>query len=94
MAQKYGTFGDDWRADLKKGFEECMRVLIPGGFIVFKWSEASVPFHEVTKCFPCDPLFGTRRPSKDEEGRKCPIWLVFRKEAARCSPPASHTLTS
>lgn len=35
LAQKYGILPKDWRAYLKQGFDECMRVLEPDGLLVF-----------------------------------------------------------
>mgnify|MGYP003630680920 CR=1 FL=1 len=35
LAAKYGKLGNDWREDLRQGFAECLRVLKPGGTLVF-----------------------------------------------------------
>lgn len=75
LAQKYGKLNKEtWRNDLKQGFDECFRVLEPGGFLIFKWNEDQVKVTEVTKLFPVQPLFGQR-------GGKT-HWLVFMKEGA------------
>lgn len=75
LAQKYGKLDKEtWRDDLKQGFNECFRVLEPGGFLIFKWNEDQVKVTEVSKLFPVQPLFGQR-------GGKT-HWLVFMKEGA------------
>ena len=74
LAQKYGKLNKEtWRDDLKQGFNECFRVLEPGGFLIFKWNEDQVKVTEVARLFPVQPLFGQR-------GGKT-HWLVFMKGA-------------
>ena len=74
LAQKYGKLTKEtWRDDLKQGFNECFRVLEPGGFLIFKWNEDQVKVTEVARLFPVQPLFGQR-------GGKT-HWLVFMKGA-------------
>lgn len=75
LAAKYGKLGDDWRDDISKGFSECLRVLEPGGVLVFKWNETQVKIGDVIKLAPIPPLFG------HISGRKgLTHWLVFMKE--------------
>lgn len=74
LAAKYGKLSEDWRADLQKGFAECLRVLDDDGTLVFKWNETQVKLSEVAKLFPIPPLFG------HISGRKgLTHWLVFMK---------------
>ena len=74
LALKYGRLQNDWREDLRKGFEECFRVLKNEGTLVFKWNEDQVPVSEVLTLTPERPLFGNRcgRTAKSH-------WLVFHK---------------
>lgn len=73
LAQKYGKLNKDtWKDDLKKGFNECMRVLKPNGVLIFKWSEEQITTSEVIKAIGYTPLFGTRRAKTH--------WMVFMKE--------------
>lgn len=74
VAKKYGTLSGDWRAELRKGFTECFRVLKPGGTLVFKWNEDEVSVTEILKLTPEQPLFGNRygRHYKSH-------WIVFIK---------------
>lgn len=75
LAAKYGKLGTDWQDDIRKGFEECLRVLEPGGTLVFKWNETQVKIGEVIKLAPQPPLFGHL------SGRKgLTHWLVFMKQ--------------
>jgi hypothetical protein len=72
MAKKYGKLGNNWKSDIKQGFDECMRVLEPHGILVFKWNEEQIKTKEVLSAIGYLPLFGDRR-SKTH-------WLVFMKE--------------
>lgn len=60
LAAKYGKLEPDWRADLKAGFDECLRVLKPYGTLVFKWNETQVKLSEILHIFGVRPLFGHR----------------------------------
>lgn len=72
LATKYGLLDrNTWRDDIRKGFKECMRVLITNGVLVFKWSEDQVSVKDVLQLFEHKPLFGTRRGKG--------IFLVFMK---------------
>ena len=72
MAKKYGTLGQEWKNDIKMGFEECMRVLKPYGILVFKWNEQQIKLSEVLSCINYYPLFGDRRSKT--------IWMIFMKK--------------
>lgn len=59
MCQKYGSLNKKtWKEDLKKGFDECWRVLEDYGILIFKWSSVSIKLGEVLKIFDKQPLFG------------------------------------
>lgn len=74
LAAKYGKLGPDWREDIRQGFRECLRVLEPGGVLVFKWNETQVKVSEVLALAPQQPLFG------QVSGKKgFTHWLVFLK---------------
>lgn len=74
MSQKYGMLGKNWKEELKKGFEECWRVLDDFGVLVFKWSEPEISTKEVLSLFHTQPLFGhtTGRSGKTK-------WMCFMK---------------
>lgn len=74
MRQKYGILEATWKEDLKKGFEECFRVLKPHGILIFKWSEYSIPLKEILKLTPIEPLFG----NKSGKAQKT-HWVTFMK---------------
>jgi len=74
LAAKYGKLSDDWRTDIRAGFEECFRVLEPEGVLVFKWNEVQVRLSEVLALTPYKPMFG------QVSGRSgMTHWLVFMK---------------
>jgi len=68
---KYGVLESTWQNDLRRGFEECMRVLHPYGVLIFKWSEDQINTADVLKLLPVRPLFGNRRGKA--------IWMCFMK---------------
>lgn len=61
LAAKYGKLSQNWREDLRAGFNECMRVLKPYGTLVFKWNETQIKLSEILHLFGVRPLFGHRR---------------------------------
>ena len=73
MAQKYGTLRRViWKEDIKKGFDECMRVLKDKGTLIFKWNETRIPVKRIIEVIGKEPLFGHRTAHKT-------IWLCFMK---------------
>lgn len=58
LAAKYGKLSNDWRDDLRQGFNECLRVLRPEGTLVFKWNETQIKLREALACAPIPPLYG------------------------------------
>lgn len=72
LAKKYGRLGPEWQEDIKRGFDECMRVLKPNGTLIFKWNEDQIAITEILKAIDHKPLFGNRR-SKTH-------WIVFMKD--------------
>ena len=72
MKAKYGQLNrETWQDDLRRGFAECFRVLMPHGVLVFKWNEEQVRINDVLKLAPVAPLFGQRAGKTH--------WLVFMK---------------
>lgn len=74
MAKKYGTLEGDWRAEIRKGFAECFRVLKSDGTLVFKWNEDEVSVREILVLTPEKPLFGNRYGKHLKSH-----WIVFLK---------------
>jgi len=60
VTKQYGHLEKDWRDMLRKGFEECFRVLRPNGILVFKWNECNIPVKEILELTTVKPLFGHR----------------------------------
>lgn len=75
MAKKYGVLLNTWEEDIKKGFDECMRVLMPFGTLIFKWNESQIKVSDVLKLTDYKPLLGhtTGRQAKT-------IWICFMKQ--------------
>ena len=74
MAQKYGTLRSTWRDDLKRGFDECMRVLEPFGILIFKWNETRISVKRVLEIFGQQPLFGHKSGKASKTN-----WMCFMK---------------
>ena len=55
---EYGELRKDWRKYLERGFKECFRVLKPGGFLIFKWSETDIKVKSILALTPERPVFG------------------------------------
>ena len=55
---EYGELRKDWREYLERGFKECFRVLKPGGFLIFKWSETDIKVKSILALTPERPVFG------------------------------------
>lgn len=65
MLKKYGNLNKEtWKEDLKKGFDECWRVLEDNGILIFKWNEASIKKKEILEVLGKEPLFGHNVQSK------------------------------
>ena len=64
MRKAYGSLDGDWRSMIRQGFKECMRVLKPGGVLIFKWSDISVSTREIINVIGQEPLFGHRSGKK------------------------------
>ena len=65
MVKDYGYLNKDtWREDIKRGFEECWRVLEDYGVLIFKWNETSVKKKDVLEVIKKVPLFGHQIRSK------------------------------
>lgn len=73
---KYGALGNtDWRDMLRLGFKECFRVLIPGGFLIFKWNDTDKPVSEILKLTDQKPIFGHISGKRSNTH-----WICFIKE--------------
>ena len=78
MALKYGVLKEGWQKVIRKGFEECFRVLSDDGILIFKWSDVDIKVSEVIKLSPIPPLFGHRTMINNRT-----IWLCFMNRRAK-----------
>lgn len=72
---KYGALYSDWRDMLSKGFKECFRVLLPGGFLIFKWNETDIKVSEVLALTSERPVFGHKSGKQSKTH-----WICFVKK--------------
>ncbi len=77
LAKKYGRLGGDWRNEIRSGFSECFRVLIPHGTLIFKWNENDIPVSQILALTPERPLVGNRCGKSAKTH-----WIVFMKDGA------------
>jgi SAM-dependent methyltransferase len=74
MSKKYGVLNKNWQSDIKKGFDECMRVLKPNSTLIFKWNQNQIKIKELLKVIKTQPVFG------HTSGRNgLTIWMTFFK---------------
>ncbi|WEE38620.1 class I SAM-dependent methyltransferase [Acinetobacter sp. TAC-1] len=75
LAMKYGKLNQDWREDLRKGFNECFRVLATDGILIFKWNETQIKVSEILELTNQKPVFG------HISGKRANThWICFMKE--------------
>lgn len=78
MGKKYGILGKSWEDDLKRGFDECMRVLQPLGVLIFKWNETQIKVSEIIRVIGCDPLIGHKSGKSSQTH-----WMSFLKNVSK-----------
>ena len=75
MTKSYGWLEQDtWWDDIRKGTDECFRILVDRGILIFKWNEASIKKKDVLMVINRDPLIG--HPVASKIGTH---WFVFMK---------------
>jgi ubiquinone/menaquinone biosynthesis C-methylase UbiE len=74
MAKKYGVLPLNWETVIKRGFDECMRVLEPNCVLVFKWNECQIPVSKILKTIGVQPLLGHKSGKLSQTH-----WLLFMK---------------
>lgn len=74
LGQRYGQLLPTWETDIKGGFDEAMRVLEPGGFLIFKWHDKDIKLPKLLSVLQAEPLFGH---TSGKHGRT--IWMTFMK---------------
>jgi len=60
---------------LQKGFHEWFRVLMPGGFLVFKWSEINIPVSKILSLTDKKPILEHRSGKASKTH-----WILFMKK--------------
>lgn len=75
---KYGALNYDWKELLKKGFEECFRVLKPDGFLIFKWNETDIKVSDILKLTSEKPIFGHKSGKRSNTH-----WICFQKNTRK-----------
>jgi len=71
---KFGKLEDGWEDMIKKGFDECMRVLDEYGTLIFKWNETQHTTKKIIEVIGQQPLFGHISGKQNKTH-----WLTFMK---------------
>ncbi|MGF6476586.1 ubiquinone/menaquinone biosynthesis C-methylase UbiE [Pantoea dispersa] len=78
MRKKYGQLDkENWREDLRAGFTEAFRVLVPGGTLIFKWNATQIPVRQILELTDHQPTIWHRAGKADKTH-----WIIFMKEAS------------
>lgn len=56
LCKKYGKLSKTWPTDIKKGFDECMRVLKPNGTLIFKWATRDITLKQILDVIKTHPI--------------------------------------
>jgi len=65
-----------WKIDIKKGFDECWRVLDDYGILIFKWGDHDIKINTILEVIGKEPLFGHRTRNTKRQGTH---WFCFMK---------------
>jgi len=97
MGRRFGCLHyETWPLDLKRGLDECWRVLKPFGVLILKWNDARLPSNRIIDLAPEKPLFYQISSVRHKKGSKSgsaeirTLWFCFMKipeqpkEPARC----------
>ncbi|MFH1769730.1 MAG: class I SAM-dependent methyltransferase [Parcubacteria group bacterium] len=81
LGKKFGCLNaETWQSDLKKGFEECWRVLEDYGVLLFKWSDIEIPYKKVLSFIKVKPLFmNITAGQKALKDKHRSFWFCFMK---------------
>ncbi|GAB1657879.1 class I SAM-dependent methyltransferase [Mannheimia haemolytica] len=74
LIKKYGKLPENWQEVIKKGFDECMRVLKPNGTLIFKWNETQIPVSKILNVIEYQPIYGHKSGKHNKTH-----WLAFVK---------------
>ena len=81
IAKKYGTLDElHWGYDIKRGLEECWRVLDDYGVLLFKWNDVQIPHKKVLELIDFDPLvMNIAKEKAAKEGNVRSYWFTYMK---------------
>ena len=81
IAKKYGTLDElHWGYDIKRGLEECWRVLDDYGVLLFKWNDVQIPHKKVLELINFNPLvMNIAKEKAAKEGNVRSYWFSFMK---------------
>lgn len=87
----YGVLNKEtWQEDLKKGFDECWRVLEDYGVLIFKWNDNNISLKKLLNVLQKEPLLG-QKTRVTKSGRSSTFWFCFMKIPETKSPLKTET---
>ena len=80
LGKKFGCLhAETWQSDLKKGFNECWRVLEDYGVLIFKWNDHDIKIKTLLQLLPEDPLFYNISSGSKIKAASKTFWFCFMK---------------
>ncbi len=81
MRKKFGGLNPEtWQSDIKRGFNECWRVLENYGILLLKWNDIEIPYKKVLYHIPIKPLFmNITAGQKALKQKNRTYWFCFMK---------------
>jgi hypothetical protein len=82
MTQTFGCLNaETWQDDLKRGFNECWRVLEDYGVFILKWNDCNKNIKEIVEVLGKEPLFAqkTSQNFSDSKRKSKTYWMCFMK---------------
>ena len=78
--KKFGVLNvETWQDDLKRGFNECWRVLEDYGVLLFKWNDHDISHKKILQLLPVEPLFGNISSGSGIKKASKTYWFCFMK---------------
>ena len=80
FSKKFGCLNaETWQSDLRRGFDECWRVLEDFGTLLLKWNDHDIKYKEVLQQLPEEPLFGNISSGSGIKAASKTYWFCFMK---------------
>lgn len=72
LAKKYGKLENNWKEEIKKGYDECQRILTKDGTLIFKWATRDITLKQLLDVINARPIIFHKNNNT--------FFLIFRKQ--------------